>query len=129
MKKFIAMTLALVMMLAMFAGCSAKEEATTAATEATTAATEATTAATEATTAAPEADIHAKGEGVMTYEEYAAAELNSEVVSKLSYRLSSPGGKTRLQYIFRTRTALISYTKWLAPKKIMLRSQLAQRSR
>ena len=80
MKKFIAMTLALVMMLAMFAGCSAKEEATTAATEATTAATEATTAATEATTAAPEADIHAKGEGVMTYEEYAAAELDSEVV-------------------------------------------------
>ena len=66
MKKFIAMTLALVMMLAMFAGCSAKEEATT--------------AATEATTAAPEADIHAKGEGVMTYEEYAAAELDSEVV-------------------------------------------------
>ena len=80
MKKFIAMTLALVMMLAMFAGCSAKEEETTAATEATTAATEATTAATEATTAAPEADIHAKGEGVMTYEEYAAAELDSEVV-------------------------------------------------
>ena len=47
MKKFIAMTLALVMMLAMFAGCSSKEETTT---------------------AAPEADIHAKGEGVMTYE-------------------------------------------------------------
>ena len=78
MKKFIAMTLALVMMLAMFAGCSAKEEATTAATEATTAATEATTAATEATEA--EVDIHAKGEGVMTYADYAAAELDSEVV-------------------------------------------------
>ena len=31
MKRFISLTLALVMMLAMFAGCSEKEEATTAA--------------------------------------------------------------------------------------------------
>ncbi len=56
-KKLIALTLVMVMALAMFAGCSSKTETTTAAptTAATTAAaTEATTAATEATTAAAE---------------------------------------------------------------------------
>ena len=48
MKKFIALALVMVMALSLFAGCSSKEEATTAAPS-----TEATTAATEATTAAP----------------------------------------------------------------------------
>ena len=49
MKRFISLTLALVMMLAMFAGCSSKEEATTAAPagDTTTAAGEQTTQSTE----------------------------------------------------------------------------------
>ena len=62
LRRVLAAMFVMVMTFSMLAGCSAKEEATTAApatestTAATTAATEATTAATEATTAATEAE-------------------------------------------------------------------------
>ncbi len=68
MKKFIALLLAL-SMLAAFSGCGNKAEAP-ATTEATTEAP--TTEATEAATEAPEADS-------MTYEEYAAAPVDTPV--------------------------------------------------
>ena len=80
MKKFIAMLLALVMVMGLVA-CGAKEEA---------AAPAATEAATEAAPAAPEegmldggADVAVEVEpevAVMTYEEFLAADLDSEVV-------------------------------------------------
>ena len=77
MKKLIAMLLVLTMVLA-FAGCAKTEEApeTTAATEA------ATEAPTEAATEAPtEAEVEAEPEvAVMTHADYAAAELDTEVV-------------------------------------------------
>jgi len=74
MKKLIAMLLALVMVLAL-AACTPAEKTpgTTAATNATT---EATTAATEEAT---EGTTQPAGE-VMTYEQYAAAELKTPVV-------------------------------------------------
>ncbi|MBQ8835416.1 MAG: hypothetical protein IJ001_10930 [Oscillospiraceae bacterium] len=73
MKKFIALLLALTMVLA-FAGCASTQEPTEGTTEAPT--TTATEAPTEAATEAPtEAEVT-----VMTHEEYVAAELDSEVV-------------------------------------------------
>ena len=86
MKKYIALILALAMVMA-FAGCGAKEEpaATTeaSATETTAAATETAAAETEAaaaeTTAATEAAETAVAAAVMTHEEFVAAELDSQV--------------------------------------------------
>ena len=81
MKKFIAMLLALVMVMAMVA-CGA-EEAKSSTTESAPEATEAATeAATEEVTEAPvEEEVAAPAEGaVMSYAEYMAAEIDSEVV-------------------------------------------------
>ncbi len=82
MKKFLAVTLTAAMALSL-ASCGSTEETTVAATAATTAAetSEETTEATDAeeTTAAAD-DALAKSEGVMTYDEYMAADLDSEVV-------------------------------------------------
>ena len=77
MKKFLAMTLALAMVMS-FAACGAKEEApaTTAATEAVTEAP-ATEAATEA--AAEAATEAAEEVKVMTHEEFVAAEMDTQV--------------------------------------------------
>lgn len=79
MKKLIAMLLALVMVLAL-AACTPATEApeTTDAAPATNAATEDTTAATEGTVEATEGTVAPTGE-VMTYEQYAAAELKTAV--------------------------------------------------
>jgi len=83
MKKFLAVTITAAMALS-FAACANKTEETAATTAATTtaAATEATEASeeTEATEATEATDPAAKSEGVMTYAEYAAADLDSEVV-------------------------------------------------
>ncbi len=82
MKKFLAVTLTAAMALSL-ASCGSTEETTVATTAATTAAetSEETTEATDAeeTTAAAD-DALAKSEGVMTYEEYVAADLDTEVV-------------------------------------------------
>ena len=82
MKKFLAVTLTAAMALSL-ASCGSTEETTVATTAATTAAetSEETTEATDAeeTTAAAD-DALAKSEGVMTYDEYMAADLDSEVV-------------------------------------------------
>ena len=86
MKKSVALFLTLSMTLA-FSGAAMAEESTEAVTEAATeavteAATEAVTeAASEAETeAGSEASAEEKSEGVMTYDEYMAAELDTEVV-------------------------------------------------
>ena len=85
-KKTLALTMAMAMVLSL-AACGnsnaevAAESAASATTEAAT--TEAATteaAATEASTEAAEAVADEKSEGVMTYEEYMAADLDSEVV-------------------------------------------------
>ena len=57
----------------------------------------------------------AKSEGVMTYEEYVAAALDSEVVTMC--RQSSPGGKIRLLFIPRIRMAAISCITWHVLRK------------
>ena len=82
MKKIVALTLTLAMAFSMVA-CGAKTEEAPAATEEAVVETteEATDAETEATTdAETAATADVKSEGVMTYEEYAAAELDTEVV-------------------------------------------------
>ena len=74
MKKFLAMTLALAMVMS-FAACGAKEEAPATQAPAAEASTEAATeAATEASTEAAESDVK-----VMTHEEFIAAEMDTEV--------------------------------------------------
>ncbi|MCQ2505104.1 MAG: hypothetical protein MJ103_07715 [Saccharofermentans sp.] len=87
MKKFIAVSLSAAMLLALAACGNNNTSGTTAsiipATTPSTEATEATTAAeTEETTEAEVDDSYAleKSEGVMTYAEYAAAEVDDEVV-------------------------------------------------
>lgn len=75
MKKFIALLLALAVVLA-FAACD-KAEPTTTAKPQTTPTTQAPT--TQAPTA-PEFDPAVKSEGVMTYAEFAAAEMDAQVV-------------------------------------------------
>ena len=87
MKKIVALTLTLAMAFSMVA-CGAKTEEAPAATEevvvetteevATEETTDAETEATADAESAATADV--KSEGVMTYEEYAAAELDTEVV-------------------------------------------------
>ena len=87
MKKIVNVCLTLALAAACV-GCGAKAESTTtAATEVTTTVAETTTAAKEETTAATEAATKetekvadTKSDGVMTYEEYMAADLDSEVV-------------------------------------------------
>jgi hypothetical protein len=79
MKKIVALTLTFAMAFSMVA-CGAKTEEAPAATE--EAVVETTTeevAAEETTDAETEATADVKSEGVMTYEEYAAAELDTEV--------------------------------------------------
>lgn len=77
MKKILATVLTLALA-ASVAGCGAKTtETTAAATEAET--TVAETTAEETTAAETEAVADEKSEGVMTYEEYAAAEVDTEV--------------------------------------------------
>ena len=80
MKKFVVALLTLSLAMS-FVGCSAsetEEDASTAATEATVA-TEATEA-TEETVSTDAAQADAKSEGVMTYAEYIAADLDTQVV-------------------------------------------------
>ena len=83
-KKTLALTMAMALVLSLAAcGNSNADVATESTAAATTeAATEAATteAATEASTEAAEAVAEEKSEGVMTYEEYMAADLDSEVV-------------------------------------------------
>ena len=82
MKKIVALTLTLAMAFSMVA-CGAKTEEAPAATEEAVVETaeETTDAETEATADAETAATEdVKSEGVMTYEEYAAAELDTEVV-------------------------------------------------
>lgn len=77
MKKFVALLLALTMVMA-FAGCTTNDNTTTTAPS-TTQKNEPSSTVTTAPTD-PEFDPTVKGEGVMTYAEYAAAELETEVV-------------------------------------------------
>lgn len=87
MKKAVILSMAVTLMLA-FTGCGQSVEAPQENTEAaeTAASEEAVTVETEETTASEEteelekAEQSAKSEGVMTYDEYMAAELESEVV-------------------------------------------------
>ncbi len=81
MKKSIAFLLTLSLTCA-FSGAAFAEEGTEAVTEAATeAVSEASTeAASEASTEAAEDETEVKSEGVMTYEEYMAAEVDTEVV-------------------------------------------------
>lgn len=81
MKKFTALLMTLTLVAA-FAGCGSASEDASGASESTVANTETTAAASTeaATTEAAGADEDVKSEGVMTYEEYVAADLDTEVV-------------------------------------------------
>lgn len=81
MKKFTALLMTLTLVAA-FAGCGSAGEDATGASESTVANTETTAAASTeaATTEAAGVDEDVKSEGVMTYEEYVAADLDTEVV-------------------------------------------------
>ena len=122
MKKFLAMLLTLCMVLA-FAGCAQKAPEATEAPD-----QEATTEAPAGETpAATEEDV--KSEGVMTYAEYVAAELESQVTVETYVQAKQSGGKTRLPFIPRIRTALTSSTTWHALRKTMTSWYPAPRSK
>lgn len=78
MKKILATALTLALAVSV-AGCGAKTTETTAAATTVEETTAAETTAAETTTAETEAAADEKSEGVMTYEEYAAAEIDTEV--------------------------------------------------
>lgn len=81
MKKVLALMLMLVLAMSLMAcGDDEKKEETPSATPTATATPEATPTATATPEATPGADEDVKGEGVMTYAEYIAAELDTEVV-------------------------------------------------
>ena len=79
MKKIVALTLTLAMTFSMVA-CGAKTEEAPAATEEVVAETTEEAVTEETSDAETEATTDVKSEGVMTYEEYAAAELDTKVV-------------------------------------------------
>lgn len=120
MKKLLAMVLTVSMTAAMV-GCGQAAETTETAAESTavetvesTAAEETATESTEESTAAEEA-----AGDVLSYADYVAADLDSEVTIESYVQANSPGGKTRLLFIHRTRTVHTSCMTWLVPKKIM----------
>ena len=122
-KKTLALTMAMALVLSLAAcgnsNADVAAESTAAAT--TEAATEAATteAATEASTEAAEAVADEKSEGVMTYEEYMAADLDSEVVIEAYVQAKQSCGKTRLPCTPRIRTVLTSFIMPHVPKRIM----------
>ena len=79
MKKIVALTLTLAMAFSMVA-CGAKTEEAPVTTEEVVAETTEEAVTEETSDAETEATTDVKSEGVMTYEEYAAAELDTEVV-------------------------------------------------
>ena len=119
MKKITVTAIALSMAMAM-TGCSGNSTETTAASEAETTAAETSAAETSAAeTSAAETSAAEAGEvSVMTYEEYMAAEI-PRLSSRLPYRQSSPGGRTRPPFTPRMRTAHTSFITWPAPKRTM----------
>ena len=119
MKKPLAMLLALTMAFTM-AGCaggSSTESKDSTASEDTAEAKE-NTDTEEAADASEDTDSEA-GADVMSYDEYMAADLDSQVLFRLMFRQSSPGMRTKLPYMPRTRTAAISSTIWPARKTNM----------
>ena len=125
MKKTIVLALALSMALAV-AGCAKTgEPAATAASEAVS--TTAETAQEESTPAAAVEETTTVAEtvttdsadaaaGVMTYEEYMAADLDSQVVIETYVQAKQSWWPP---FTARIRTALISCTIWHAQRKIM----------
>jgi len=79
MKKLIAMLLALCMMMAL-AACQNDNNPTTEPAQATTEPTQGTTEATEPSTEAPTTEATEPAPAVMTYAEYAAAAMDSQVI-------------------------------------------------
>lgn len=79
MKKLIAMLLALTMVLA-FVGCTANNNPTTTGSKPNGTNPSTSNPGSSSSTPDNQDDPAVKGEGVMTYEEYAAAELDTEVV-------------------------------------------------
>ena len=61
-------------------------------------------------------DPNKKSEGTLTYDEYIAAELETEVVIEAFVQASRAGGITRLPSIFRMVMAVTSHTMQLAPR-------------
>lgn len=71
-----------------------------------------------------------KSEGVMTYEEYMAAPLDSEVIIETYVAgKAAPGGIIRQLFIPRIRMALTSFIIWHALRRIMKSSFPEPRSR
>ena len=125
-KKTLALTMAMALVLSL-AACGnsnadvAAESTAAATTEAAT--TEAATteaAATEASTEAAEAVADEKSEGVMTYEEYMAADLDSEVVIEAYVQAKQSWWEDKATLYPRIRMVLTSSTIPYVPKRIML---------
>lgn len=125
-KKTLALTMAMALVLSL-AACGnsnadvAAESTAAATTEAAT--TEAATteaAATEASTEAAEAVADEKSEGVMTYEEYMAADLDSEVVIEAYVQAKQSWWEDKATCTPRIRMVLTSSTIPYVPKRIML---------
>ena len=124
MKKAIVLSLTLSLVLGM-TGC-AKTENAPAAESTVEAVTEASSAVPEETTAAAseeastETTAAAGTEGVLSYAEYMAAELDSEVVVETYVQAKQSWWEDKATvYIPRIRTAPISCTIWPAQRKTM----------
>lgn len=125
-KKTLALTMAMALVLSL-AACGnsnadvAAESTAAATTEAAT--TEAATteaAATEASTEAAEAVADEKSEGVMTYEEYMAADLDSEVVIEAYVQAKQSWWEDKATLYTQDQMVLTSSTIPYVPKRIML---------
>ena len=80
------------------------------------------------TTPAVEKTDFTKSEGVMTYAQYDAANVDDPVTVETSYRTSSHGGITRLPSTPRTMKALISSMRCSVLRKITLSLSRDRRS-
>ena len=122
MKKFLAMLLTLCMVLA-FAGCAQKAPEATEAPD-----QEATTEAPAVETpAATEEDV--KSEGVMTYAEYVAAELESQVTVETYVQAKQSWWEDKATVYSQDKDALTSSTTWHALRKTMTSWYPAPRSK
>ena len=136
MKKTLAVVLTMGLALS-FVGCGSKETVETgSATDAVSTLEDAAVAAesvaeevaAEVSTVA-EAENGEKAEGVMTYEEYAAAEVDSEVVVETYVQAKQSWWEDAATFYTQDEMEHTSSTIWLFHRKIMISLLLVQRLR
>lgn len=119
-KKTLALTMAMALVLSLAACGNSNADVAAESTAATTEAATTEAAATEASTEAAEAVADEKSEGVMTYEEYMAADLDSEVVIEAYVQAKQSWWEDKATLYTQDQMVLTSSTIPYVPKRIML---------